>query len=79
MSGDGTVVKLFAHERVVAGGIEAIHGRAQHAQPIPKRACDKQLSAALRPLAAGRRCESGMRQSANARDEVMDARIESLP
>src|SRR5271166_248598 len=48
-------------------------------QPIPYRACVRQLSGPFRPLAQGSMADSGTRQSVNARLAVTEARIESLP
>src|SRR5450755_3521944 len=48
-------------------------------QPMPKRACVRQLSGPFRPLAHGSIADSGTRQSENAKLAVTDARIDSLP
>src|ERR1035441_694 len=48
-------------------------------QPRPQRACERQESGALSPLAPGRRSLSLTRQSAIARLDVTEARIDHLP
>src|SRR5271154_3081592 len=48
-------------------------------QPIPKRACERQLSGPFSPLAHGSIAEFGTRQSVSARLDVTDMRIDILP
>src|SRR5579863_8570970 len=48
-------------------------------QPIPNRACERQLSGPFSPLAQGSMAEFGTRQSESARLEVIDTRIDILP
>src|SRR5271156_3548164 len=47
--------------------------------PIPYRACERHPSGAFSPFALGSRLLSLTRQSANARLDVTDARIDHLP
>jgi len=79
VGGDGTVVELFAQNRVLARGLVAVHGRAEDAQPMPYRAWVRQLNGAFSPRASGKRFDSGMRQSEKERLDVTDARMDSLP